>query len=194
MLQYIVAIFFSSLQARDSSRSYPLSSSSENCTSKSVLVNTLKRRDKLFIYPNNAHPLKHGNTYTTTEYYSCRRIWNGRCDIRHDGVLLEGEKENEDGLDDGIRKRGGWNKKEKNVCCTLYGGFWSAGRTCDEEVGEWDDSIRGWHLNGDVLYVDGRAVRTITRKLRPFPRLRETKVAKREIYQKILALFLVKTL
>lgn len=54
-----------------------------------------------------------------------------------------------------------WNKKEKNVCRLHASRRMPSAGGLDEPgmgglAGETGDSTRGWHLNGDVLYVEPR--------------------------------------
>jgi len=130
----------------------------KNCTLKSPLANTLRRHDKFFICPNNVcasmrNPVIHTPLHRT-EYHNRRWIWNGRRDIRRD-VSLKGKKKMRVGR---MEKGAEWNKKEKNVC-QLHASWRLRRGDPDEPVtkglaGETDDSTRGWHLNGDVLYVE----------------------------------------
>lgn len=55
----------------------------------------------------------------------------------------------------------GWNKKEKNICRLHASRRMPSAGGSDEFAtrgltGETGDGTRGWHLNGDVLYVEPR--------------------------------------
>lgn len=136
----------------------------ENCTLKSLLANILRRRDKLFICPNNvcAPVEKADDTYTTAGPNTTAVDEYETADVTFVVMALKGEKENERGWNDGTGNRGwdGIKRRKTFAGCTLRGGCRAQGES-DELVarglaGETDDSTRGWHLNGDVLYVEPR--------------------------------------